>query len=77
MFIDATLEDKGQSAMFTEEHFSRKGTWYIAITILDEQFEDALSPKYRHREVVENYVKAIKNEYLGTQEYIEIYLRAQ
>jgi len=73
--IDATLESKGYSRLFEDGYSSRKGHWYILITIYDEDVENALLKKHPMRQQVEDYLVALKHEYLTTHNYEELYFK--
>ncbi|MDT0556434.1 hypothetical protein [Patiriisocius hiemis] len=60
-----------------DAHEYRKGTWYIVLTARDSKLVDALNPNYKNHVVIEKYFKAMRYEYLTTQEYIEVYLKAK
>ena len=77
IMVDGMLEREGYSPVLDEVHESRSGTWYIALTVTDEQLEDNLNPKHSLHEDVIGYVEAMRKEYLTTAEYIEIFLKQQ
>jgi hypothetical protein len=74
--VDAVLEDKGHSPILKSAEHSRVGKWYIALTVRDVDLKDALDPEYSKTKEVLAYVKQLKDEYLSTKEYIEVYLKA-
>lgn len=67
--VDGILENNDIDPMLTDAHVSRKGNWYITITIADAGLKDALHPNYRERSKVKKYLKALHQEYLSTQNY--------
>lgn len=77
MVIDAGLEKNGISPVLEEAHEYRKGTWYIVLTARDSELVDALNPEYENHKSLVKFLKEMRHEYLTTQEYIEVYLRAK
>lgn len=75
MAVDAALEEKGHGPFLESTHTSRSGTWYIALTMTDETILDALNPNYKNHVAVLAYTNALRNEYLTTVHYIEVYLK--
>lgn len=73
--IDAGLENNGYGPMLENTHVTRSGKWFIALTITDETQFDALKPTYNNHEKVKRYANAMREEYLTTVHYIEIYLK--
>ncbi len=77
MFIDAALEEKGHSPLLEGTYITRSGKWYLALTVTDEDLKDCLNPSHPNFNAVEKYVTQVKNEYLTTTHYIEVYLKAK
>ena len=77
MFIDAALEEKGHSPFLEDTYVARAGKWYLALTVTDEKLKDCLNPSHPNFNAVEKYVSHVKNEYLTTTHYIEVYLKAE
>lgn len=75
LFIDAALDNKGWDPMFEDSYFSRKGNWYLVLTVNDDAMNDCLKSRYPKREGVLNYLKNLKNEYLNTNNYLEALLK--
>ncbi len=72
---DAALENKGQDPLFEDMYTYRSGSWYIALTINDEDFKDLLSESApSHKKIIE-HLDAMRTEYLSTANYMEIYLK--
>lgn len=71
IFIDATLENKGHDPIFSDQQFSRIGSWYLALTVLDSNMRDCLNPKHELYKKTLEYVRDIKTEYLNTTEYVQ------
>lgn len=76
MLVDNALEDKGYSPVLEDEHVTRKGKWFIALTVTDANLKDGLNPDYFKHDAVVNYVNEMRTEYLNTVHYIEIYLKS-
>lgn len=76
LIVNAGLESKGHSSLFDNDiHISRTGTWYLVLTIFDATMNDGLNPKHKSYKEVVKYVKAIKEEYLNTQNYLEVLMK--
>ena len=70
--IDATLEEKGHEPIFEDNYASRRGHWYIVLTVLDSHMKDALHPDYPDRAKVEHYLRNTRIEYLNTTNYVDV-----
>lgn len=77
MAIDAGLENNGYNPVLENAHVTRSGKWFIALTITDENQLDALKPAYKNHYKVIGYADAMRNEYLTTVHYIEVYLKSK
>ena len=77
MIVDAALESKGNSSMLEDFHYSRSGAWYIALTVSDDDFNDNLKEEDpAHKQIIKN-LDNLRNEYLTTANYMEVYLKYQ
>jgi hypothetical protein len=75
--VDTALDSKGNDPLFQDSYTSRTGTWYIALTVTDDDFNDNLKendPAYRD---IIKYLDHLRNEYLSTANYMEIYLKSK
>ena len=70
--VDAKLEQDGNPPILKDAHITRIGTWYILITVIDSNLKDCLSPKYQERDIIINYLKNLRLEYLNTHNYQEL-----
>tara|TARA_R100000935_G_scaffold27288_1_gene47372 strand:+ start:45341 stop:45895 length:555 start_codon:yes stop_codon:yes gene_type:complete len=77
MAIDAGLEENGYGPVLGGAHQSRSGKWFIALTVTDEGLKDALKPAYDNHKEVLTYADTMREEYLNTVEYIEVYLKSK
>ncbi|MEL6809963.1 MAG: hypothetical protein AAFP76_01360 [Bacteroidota bacterium] len=75
--VDGVLSADDGNTMLDSMYTSRKGTWYIAITVSNFNSEDALNPDYLGHGEIKQYLHALREEYLATTEYIEVYLKAK
>ncbi len=75
--IDAKLEQEGIDPLFEDAYVSRKGNWYLAITVADNKMKDCLKPEYIKRESILKYLRDLRIEYLNTDNYFEALLRKQ
>lgn len=77
MIVDAAFESKGNSPILEDFHYSRSGAWYIALTVSDEDFNDNLKEDDPDRKRIIKHLDNLRNEYLTTANYMEIYLKNQ
>lgn len=75
VLIDAKLESVGSSGILQDVYVTRKGTWYIVLTVSDSKMNDSLHPKYTNRQEVLTFLKKLRLEYLNTTDYLNIFLR--
>ncbi|MGK0253311.1 MAG: hypothetical protein ACI9OE_000779 [Mariniflexile sp.] len=75
IFIDAALQSNDSNPMLEEVYTSRKGNWYLAITVSNDALLDCLNPEYKQREVILKYLRDLKEEYLNTSNYFEALLK--
>lgn len=69
---DEVLEKKAGLKVFENNYTSRKGHWYIVLTIFDEDINNCLSDKHPLKDETTAYLKTLKEEYLTTQNYEEL-----
>lgn len=77
IFVDLILESKDWDPMFVDDYETRKGNWYLVITVSDDAFNDCLKPNYNSREDILKYLRNLKMEYLTTSNYLEALLRKE
>jgi len=77
MIVDAALENEGYSPLLQDAEVTRKGTWYLALTVTDSEYKDSLHPEYDRQKAVVAYVEGLRQEYLSTTHYIEVYLKSE
>jgi hypothetical protein len=75
MVVDGVLNSEGVDPMLEDMYSIRKGHWYIAITVDDPQFKDALSPDHEYRKEVIQYLDNLREEYFRTHHYLELTLK--
>ena len=69
------LDQQNIAIEFDEPPIVRGGTWYIALTVSNKNFEDGLSPNSKDQKEILNFVKALHNEYLATHNYNSLLLK--
>jgi len=67
--IDAKRESNGNSRLFEDNYSTRTGHWYIILTVYDESIKNCLKDKHPLKEKTIQYLKALQQEYLTTQNY--------
>lgn len=73
--VDAKLEQGGNNAIFEDDHISRKGHWYLVLTVIDTEGNDSLKPDYKDRQALISYLKELKTEYITTANYYDALLK--
>ncbi|WGK63946.1 hypothetical protein [Croceiramulus getboli] len=72
MFVDAGLDRAGVGPMLEDTYTSRWGHWYVLLTVRDHDLNDCLAPRYPQREELVAYLRALKEEYLNTGNYLDL-----
>lgn len=72
VLIDAKRESNGNSPLFENNYSSRKGHWYILITVYDENIKNCLKDNHPFRADVLQYLIDLKEEYNRTHNYEEL-----
>lgn len=75
IFIDAALKSRDSDPILEDAYMSRNGNWYLAITVADNEMNDCLKENYVKREAILKYLKAMRLEYLNTNNYLEALLK--
>jgi hypothetical protein len=75
IIIDAKLEENGHDPILEDAEFSRRGKWYLALTITDVDMKDCLNPNYKSRNKVLKYLRGLRLEYLNTHNYLDALFR--
>lgn len=69
MVIDGVLSQYDHGPIMEDVYTTRSGTWYIALTVNDEEFMDPLKENYPQKEEVIAFLRSLKKEYLSTRNY--------
>ena len=69
ILVDGFLGPEGIDPVLEESYTSADPRWYIIITVMDSNYEDCLSPSYRYLQDVILFLRALKLEYQGLQNY--------
>lgn len=75
MFTNGVLEKNNIPVRTDQPFILRDGTWYIALIITDEDYNDALSPSYTHHNDVMQFSRSLQNEYFITNNYNSLLLK--
>jgi len=75
LVVDASLDSKGYSPILEDVYSTRTGNWYIVLTVSDSKLNDCLDPNYGDREVIIEYLKKERLEYLATTNYFDALFR--
>ena len=73
VFVNAALGIEDVEPVFSDDEngVTRNGHWYIAIEAYSDHEKDCLKVGSLSREVVLNYLRALKKEYISTHNYNE------
>ncbi|BAO77219.1 hypothetical protein [Winogradskyella sp. PG-2] len=72
--VDLVLSEKAGLTVFEDNYSSRKGHWYLIITVYDEDVRNCLLDNHPKKSSIIQYLKDLKQEYLSTQNYEELLL---
>ncbi|MEO1031040.1 MAG: hypothetical protein AAFX55_06530 [Bacteroidota bacterium] len=70
--VDLVLKEKAGFTVFDDNYVSRKGHWYIIITVYDKHLKNCLLDKHPMKSQIIQYLKDLKQEYLATYNYEEL-----
>ena len=73
--VDVVLQSKGNNPIFEGNYTSRKGFWYIVISVRDKEIKDCLDPSYPEQAIITQHLKKLRDEYFSTTNYVEAYLK--
>ena len=74
MMADVIIS-KGDDPLFEDAYFTRAGTWYVALTVSDEDMNDCLNPNHKFQKKTVQYLRDLRIEYLNTHNYLEALFR--
>lgn len=77
IFLNAKAEQKGNVPIAEDLEYSRKDSWYIAITVSNDSFGDCLNPTFKKQEAIVQFLKTMRVEYNTTNNYNEALLKKQ
>lgn len=72
--FDLVLEDKTGVKVFENNYSSRKGHWYLILTVYDDNVNNCLLNKHPDKSIIIQYLKDLKQEYITTHNYEELLL---
>lgn len=72
VLIDAKRESNDNDPIFEDNYTTRKGHWYILITIYNDAMENCLKEDHPLNAQTVEYLKALQQEYLTTHNYEEL-----
>lgn len=75
--VDIASESKGNDPIFENMYTSRNGSWYIALTVSDDNFNDNLKEEDPAHKQILKHLDYLRNEYLTTANYMEVYLKSK
>jgi len=72
IIVDAKKEQNGNDPMFEDAHVSRKGKYYLVLTVFDDKVNNCLAENYTKRNAVIKYLETMRKEYLTTHNYEQL-----
>jgi hypothetical protein len=75
LLIDGFLSSEGHDPILEESYATGNSYWYIVITVVDSDFKDCLAPTFANQMDVILYLRLLKLEYQGNQNYTGAYLK--
>ena len=75
ILVDSALEANNNESIFEDSYVSRMGNWFLVITVTDKDNKDCLHPDYIQKEVILEYLRKMRVEYLNTSNYLDALLK--
>lgn len=72
ILVDAKRESNGNDPLLEDFHTSRKGYWYIVITVYDDEMQNVLKDKHPMKSKMITYLESLRVEYYNTANYEEL-----
>lgn len=73
LFIDGLLAvTEDAEPLLSDVYESRRGHWYIAIEVYDNEENDCIAETSKLRKPLINYLSKLRNEYVNTHNYNEV-----
>ncbi len=72
VLADKALETANIGPVLENQYSSRKGHWYIVMTLTDSEYQDVLQEDHPHHESAVSYLQSLRQEYLITAQYNEL-----
>jgi hypothetical protein len=72
VLIDAKRDSNGSDPIFENNYTTRKGHWYILITVYDNDLKNCLKDNHPLNAQTIKYLKDLRKEYLTTFNYEEL-----
>jgi len=72
ILVDAKLSQNGDEPILQDMYESRKGNYYIVLTVYDAGLKNCLSENYNNNDIIINHLEEIRIEYLNTYNYEEL-----
>ncbi len=69
VLVDAKRDQNGNAPLFEGNYTTRKGHWYIVITIYDSELKNCLLEKHPEKQTVLKYLRDLQQEYLTAHNY--------
>ena len=73
--IDAKRQSNGNDPILEDIYMTRKGNWYIILTVMDANGNDCLKSNYKNKPALISYLKDLKTKYLTTANYYDTLLK--
>lgn len=73
--IDNHRNSNNKNPILENLYTSRRGFWYLILTVTDNDIKDCLNPNYPKYDEIISHLKKLKKEYYSTNNYIEAHLK--
>ena len=74
LIIDLKRQSKGNEALFQDHYVSRKGNWYLVLSVHDDELKNCLLDAHPNKVQVVAYLERMRNEYIMTHNYLQVLL---
>lgn len=71
--VDVAMDYHGYDPLLEDAHITRSGSWYIALTVSDDHFNDILKEDHPARTSVISYLDTLRVEYLSMADYGDLH----
>ncbi len=74
LIVDLKRQSNGNEALFQDHYVSRKGNWYLVLSVYDDNLKNCLLDEHPNKTQVVAYLERMRNEYVTTHNYLQVLL---